>query len=127
MLKRYTAWLLIFAVFTANCSRLLVYAGFNLNQNYIASKLCENRGKPWMHCNGKCYFMKTIRQAERNERNKAVKDSSSHIETIFFEEPAKYDGMWNSGPVIECKLPQIADDQYRDCFYSRIFQPPRVS
>ena len=127
MLKQYTAWLLIFAVFTTNCSRLLVYAGFNLNQNYIATQLCENRNKPWMHCNGRCYFMKKIRQAEENERNKAAKDNLSRVDTIFFEEPARYDGTWNTGVVIKSKLPQVADDHYCGSFYSRIFQPPRVS
>jgi hypothetical protein len=127
MLKQSTVWLLILAVFTANCSRLLVYAGFNLNQNYIASKLCENRGKPWMHCNGKCYLIKKIRQAEENERNKTAKDNLPRIQTIFFEEPARYHGTWNSGVVIESKFPKIANDRYHDFFYSRIFQPPRVS
>jgi hypothetical protein len=64
MLKQLTAWLLIFSVLTANYSRLFVYAGFKLNESYIAAKLCENRTKPLMHCNGKCYLMKKLKQAE---------------------------------------------------------------
>ncbi len=127
MLKRYTAWLLIFAVFTANCARLFVYAGFKLNQTYIAAKLCENRSKPRMHCNGKCYFMKKIRQAEENERNKATKDNLPHIEAFFFEESTSYDGTCHTVAITEPKLPQIVDDRYRGDFHSRIFQPPRVS
>jgi len=63
MLKQLTAWLLIFPVLTVNCSRLFIYAGFKLNQSYITAKLCENRDKPLMHCNGKCYLMKKIKQA----------------------------------------------------------------
>lgn len=127
MLKRYIAWFLIFAVFTANCARLFVYAGFKLNQNYIAAKLCENRDKPGIHCNGKCYFMKKIRQAEENERNKATKDNLPHIETFFFEEPNGYGGTCHAAVVAGSKLPQIADDRYRCGVYFRIFQPPRVS
>jgi hypothetical protein len=63
MLKQLAAWLLIFSVLTVNYSRLFVYAGFKLNQSYITAKLCENRDKPLLHCNGKCYLMKKIKQA----------------------------------------------------------------
>jgi len=69
MLKRSIAYLLIIVLITANFSRFFIYAGFELNRNYIATKLCENRDKPWMHCNGKCYFMKKIKQAEEKEKN----------------------------------------------------------
>ena len=67
--RRFITYLLIFALISANFSRLFVYAGFELNRNYIAAKLCENRNKPWLHCNGKCYFMKKIKQAEEKEKN----------------------------------------------------------
>lgn len=66
---RFVAYLLIVALIASNLSRLFIYAGFELNRNYIAGKLCENRNKPWMHCNGKCYFMKKIKQAEEKERS----------------------------------------------------------
>lgn len=67
--RRLLAYLLIVALVASNFSRLFIYAGFELNRNYITSKLCENRDKPWMHCNGKCYFMKKIKQAEDKEKN----------------------------------------------------------
>ena len=69
MLKQLTTWLLIFSVLTVNYSRLFVYTGFKLNQNYIASKLCENRNKPWLHCNGHCYLVKKTKQEEAKQNN----------------------------------------------------------
>lgn len=69
ILRQLTAWLLIFSVLTVNYSRLFVYAGFKLNQSYISAKLCENRNRPLLHCNGKCYLMKKIRAAEEKENN----------------------------------------------------------
>ncbi|HZX59358.1 MAG TPA: hypothetical protein VFE54_11555, partial [Mucilaginibacter sp.] len=69
MPKQITAWLLIFSVLTVNYSRLFVYAGFKLNRSYIAANLCENRNKPLMHCNGKCYLMKKLKQAEEKEKS----------------------------------------------------------
>ncbi|WP_432328376.1 hypothetical protein ACRQ5D_01315 [Mucilaginibacter sp. P25] len=64
MLQRITAYLLIFSLITVNFSRFFIFAGFELNRNYIATKLCENRNRPWLHCDGKCYFAKKIKQAE---------------------------------------------------------------
>ena len=63
MVKRITAIVLLIALLTANYSYFFVYAGFELNKKYIATTLCENRDKPQLHCEGKCYFMKKINQA----------------------------------------------------------------
>ena len=78
MLKQLTAWLLIFSVLTVNYSRLFVYAGFKLNQSYIASKLCENHNKPWLHCDGRCYLVKKIKQSE-DKQNNAERESQKNL------------------------------------------------
>lgn len=85
MLKQLTAWLLIFSVLTVNYSRLLVYAGFKLNQSFIASKLCENRNKPWLHCNGHCYLMKKIKQAEDKKNNAERESQKNGLQEAFLE------------------------------------------
>lgn len=69
MFKRFVALLLICLMITANFTRLAIYAGFEANQKYIAEKLCENRDKPWLHCNGRCFLAKKIKQAEEKERS----------------------------------------------------------
>lgn len=127
MLKRYTAWLLIFTVLIANCPRLLVYTGFKLNESYIAAKICENRSKPWMHCNGHCYFMKKVRQAEENAQKQAAKDRSSRADIVFFVEPFKFDHLINTPLLKETTLPLFSGNHYHNSFYSRIFQPPRTA
>ncbi|HEY8783292.1 MAG TPA: hypothetical protein VIM16_16825 [Mucilaginibacter sp.] len=85
MLKHLTVWLLIFSVLTVNYSRLFVYAGFKLNQTYIAAKLCENRNKPWLHCNGKCYLMKKIKQAEEKQNNAERESQKNLIQEAYFK------------------------------------------
>jgi hypothetical protein len=68
MLRRFTACLLMVTIVAANFSRLFIYAGFELNRNYIATHLCENTDKPWLHCGGKCYYLKKVKQAEQKEK-----------------------------------------------------------
>jgi hypothetical protein len=62
------------SLLTANCGQLFVYAGFQLNQKYIANELCINRSRPELHCNGKCYLMSKLRQAEQKEKAHEVEN-----------------------------------------------------
>lgn len=82
--RRVLAYLLIVALVASNFSRLFIYAGFELNRNYIASKLCENRDKPWLHCNGQCYFMKKIKQAEDKEKNEERQSQKNLFQETFW-------------------------------------------
>jgi hypothetical protein len=68
MFRHLLAYILVFTVLTASCTQLFVYAGFTLNQKYIATQLCVNRDKPQLHCNGKCYLMRKLKQAEQKEK-----------------------------------------------------------
>ena len=88
MVRRFIAYLLIVALISVNFSRLFIYAGFELNRNYIATKLCENRNKPWLHCNGKCYFMKKIKQAQEKEKNDERQSQKNLFqEALFAQKP----------------------------------------
>lgn len=80
MFRGLIAFSLIFMMLTANFSRFFIYAGFELNKNYIASELCENRDKPLMHCNGKCYLMKKLKQAEEKEKNQSRAAQKGHFQ-----------------------------------------------
>lgn len=92
--QRLLAYLLIITLVSSNFSRLFIYAGFELNRNYIASKLCENRDKPWLHCNGHCYFMKKIRQAQEKEKSDERQSQKNLFQEAFF--PAAADMKFHS-------------------------------
>lgn len=85
MRKKCIIWLFLLAVFTANFSGLFVYIGFELNKEYITSNLCVNRNKPWMNCNGKCYLMKKVKEAEKEENNRDARDSLRQLSISFYQ------------------------------------------
>jgi hypothetical protein len=122
VLKRLTAWLLIISVLTVNYSRLFVYAGFKLNQSYIAANLCENRNKPQMHCNGKCYLMKKIRQAEEKQNNAARESQKNLLQEAYCEaipELKFYTRLLQTITIPDNKIvPQKG--------YGTIFRPPQL-
>lgn len=123
MLQRITAYLLIVSLVTVNFTRLFIYAGFELNRGYIAAKLCENRAKPWMNCNGKCYFMKKIKQAEDNKAAGEKQAQKNLFQEASYNQPARI--------VFPSVLLAVIDTPTRRIklpTQSRvIFQPPRLS
>lgn len=127
MLTRFTAFVLLAALVSSNCSRFFVYAGFELNKKYIAGNLCINKDRPWLHCNGKCYFMKKIRQAEENEKKQEAKDNLNKMEVSFFQEPYRVAFV---EPIIlsvrQAIFPSYACP-YSESYIDTIFRPPKHS
>jgi hypothetical protein len=85
MKYKLTAILLIISMISGSFSRFFIYAGFEMNQSYIASKLCENRNKPWLHCNGKCYLMKKVKQAEEKQNASERETQKNLVQEAYCE------------------------------------------
>lgn len=84
MLKKLTAIVLLVALVSVNLSRYFIFAGFELNKKYIASTLCENLNKPWLHCNGHCYFMKKVKAAQDAEKSNTSQSQRNLFQEVFF-------------------------------------------
>jgi hypothetical protein len=89
MTRRIITFILIYSTLAASCSRAVIFAGFQFNRAYIAKTLCINRNKPWMHCNGRCYFMRKIQQADENEKKQTAKENIYRLEISFFQKPLR--------------------------------------
>lgn len=72
----FSALILVGSSFSAS----FVHVAFKVNKGYILQELCENRFKPEMHCNGKCYLKKQIRQQE--EKSTPVNAHKSQTEVL---------------------------------------------
>lgn len=47
---------------------VVVFSAFKYNQNYIAANLCENKSRPALKCDGKCYLKKQIGNTQESEQ-----------------------------------------------------------
>lgn len=124
MLKKTIAITLLVALISSNFSRFFVYAGFELNQKYIAENFCVNKSRPWMHCNGHCYFMRKIKQAQENEKKQQRSNQQNHYQEalpaiIAVSQPAfKEQSPKRSYP--KCTTPGLIDRSYS------ILLPPKI-
>jgi len=67
-------------------SKSFVVLNWKINQDYITEKYCENKDKPMMNCDGKCYLSKQLEKLELKEKEEREKYPSpkSQVETTNF-------------------------------------------
>ncbi|RYX87713.1 hypothetical protein EON73_00750 [bacterium] len=122
MLRRVLSFVLLVAVLSANFGRLYVFAGFGLNQKYIAATLCENRSKPWLHCDGKCYLMKKVKQVQEREKSEERQTQKSLFQESFLLSSAKFK--------FHIALLQVILTPYHAVFSTinpaSVFRPPQI-
>jgi hypothetical protein len=58
------AFLLSLILLFPTITKAWLLADFMVHQKEIAEKLCENKDKPKLQCNGKCQMMKSLKKAE---------------------------------------------------------------
>lgn len=62
-------YILLIATILPTFSQWGTIAYYQVNKDYIARVLCENRDKPQLHCDGKCYLAKKLKdQQEQQDR-----------------------------------------------------------
>ncbi|WP_090157327.1 hypothetical protein [Dyadobacter soli] len=105
-MRSFIAYILLAAIMLPTFSPWGTIAYFKLNREYIAKVLCENRKRPELHCDGKCYLAKKLKQ-QQEKQDKETSDqvhntpviqlfiSQSYIynfepETVVFREPVRF-------------------------------------
>lgn len=124
MLKRIIALCLLATLISSSFSRFFIYAGFELNHKYIAENLCINKNKPWMHCNGKCFFMRKIKEAQDNEKKQGKAEQQNHYqEALPVLQPATIIAFCPE--IIKVTYPNVTTPETIQRAYS-ILLPPKI-
>ena len=55
-------------MFLQSFSRFVIEADYFINIAYIVKNMCVNTEKPQMHCNGKCYLSKKMKEQAKQEQ-----------------------------------------------------------
>ncbi|MEO6685096.1 MAG: hypothetical protein ABIN24_03995 [Dyadobacter sp.] len=59
-------------------------AYFHVNRTYIAKVLCENRNRPALLCNGKCYLAKLLKkQQEKKDKETTERVENTPLAQLF--------------------------------------------
>jgi hypothetical protein len=114
--------LLVFLVAFQVFLKIAVVGYFNVNRDFITANFCENRNKPEMHCNGKCYLKKQLQKANESEGQRAPSQKvQSEIQPFIFEESKNHFAFLSTQVKSHLGEPNIHSG-----FISALLRPPKV-
>jgi|SRR5690554_6472779 len=58
-------------------------AEYLVNYDYIVENLCENRDRPFLNCDGKCYLAKQLAKESEGADKNPFENRSSHTDIQF--------------------------------------------
>lgn len=122
-MKQLSTILLILTIFLQTFSRFVIEADYFLNKSYIAKVLCINKEKPRMHCNGKCYLAKQLKEEQKKEQQAPVTKKAKIEVQLFNLSKAMQLSTFASDNSIEYMPTYVA---VLSSFHPAIFHPPAV-
>jgi len=82
-MKKLSAIFLLFVLILQYFNKVEIYICYHLNKDFISSTFCENKNKPELQCDGKCYMKKQLKATEENQ-SKAPINIRDFQEIVFF-------------------------------------------
>lgn len=100
----------------------LPYLDYQVNFEYISAFLCENKDKPALECNGKCYLSKALKdtQDKETDHNKLI------VKNFSAEELPAEVTLITSGSQSVLEITQTGlIDNYRLSYSKKTSPPPK--
>lgn len=113
-------------------SNTLIKAGlfinYQINKAEITRKYCENKAKPMLHCNGKCYLAKQLaKEQAKEEQSNKIDFGKSKIETseFTFNPTWSFDTFAGESSTLSSTKKDFYYAEYSsDKYLGAIFHPP---
>lgn len=127
-MNRFLAILLCLCLSCQCVLKLSIYTWFELNREYIAASLCENKARPELVCCGKCVLTKKLAIADglehNNPKQQPVKIDKTEITAFILPEIINTVAV---APQTETTAQNGYPDPFREQTYEpKIFHPPAV-
>lgn len=101
----------------------MILAHYEINKEYIAKNICENKEKPRSTCNGKCHLAKELNKQDKKENSAPVSQKEKfevqYFSEYLFDQTINVSGMENRNVFSYTMIHYFN-------FLDPIFQPPRT-
>lgn len=99
---------------------------YQVNKDYIARDLCENKSRPMLHCNGKCQLNKKLAADNEQNNNTTPNHNNTGLSEILFVNPLPDFNIFGRFDNIQTVYPDYLIAAYI-APVSSIFHPPSVA
>ncbi len=125
-MKNAILYLLLVATLLPSVSQWGVIAYYHTNKDYIARVLCENRDKPQLHCDGKCFLAKRLKASQdRQDKETTERVQNLPVMQLFCESGAIFAFVPHWLVMISAKPAPYQFPSY-SAPLAGLFRPPRV-
>ncbi|TKT85696.1 hypothetical protein FDK13_33580 [Dyadobacter frigoris] len=84
-MRSFIAYIVLFSIMLPTLSPWGTVAYFHVNRAYIAKVFCENRNRPALLCNGKCYLAKLLKkQQEKKDKETTERVENTPVAQLFY-------------------------------------------
>ena len=122
MIKQIPVILLLTAFLGQTFSKCIIFFNYQLKKNYIATFLCENRNKPEMKCEGKCYLCKRLKNENKKDQENPERKAENKFEIISFV--PRFEFSHPGFKAITFNYPHYQESVYSS-FTQTFFHPPQ--
>lgn len=115
--------LVILGVVLQNSSKLIIYANFGLNRDYIAKNLCEKKDEADNCCKGSCHLKKQLDKEDKKEESQGNPVKKESEIQLFSEKHSKL-FLLKSNSAIEINTMYVA--AVLETNLRPVFHPPKI-
>jgi hypothetical protein len=123
LLKAFTAILLVACIILESTSKGGILVSYLANKQYIADKFCVNKSNKKLHCNGKCFLIKHLKEEAKKEQSSAEPVNKMYDEEFIMDLPETSVNRRKLDVVVTTGLTSLSTG-YISHFRSDIFHPP---
>lgn len=101
-------------------------AWYNINKDYVAATLCENKDKPELDCEGQCFLDKKLSQIDNEqegENNLPSKEFKNKLPPFIITTTSI---IYTTLHSVEDKEASLYQNLYKFHLISSIFHPPNL-
>ncbi|MBO0934432.1 hypothetical protein [Fibrella aquatilis] len=127
MVRQLLTYTLIVSLLLQLFSREVIVMSFQLNRDYIAKTLCENRSRPALRCNGKCYLAKRLKARQAHEDQETTERVQNlPVIALFCTDLFSFAFANPVGDATSCLPVSYCQQWSYAAPLHGIFQPPRI-
>lgn len=89
----------------------IIHTVYQYDTNLFISLFCENKERPQLNCDGKCYLAKMQKEENKEEAASMLKQLASEI--LFYDRATPVD--------VVCGITQMASENKPASFYNRLY------
>jgi hypothetical protein len=122
MFRQLTAFIIFFAFVAQSLSGLLVMVDYYANRSAYF-KTCINKGRPKLHCNGKCQMMKKMQEEGKKEQQLPERKYENKFEVLSSKSFFCYE---NPPVILGDTIAHCENNNHTQDISLDIFHPPQA-